>query len=371
MISVRIRGLASVFILTFLVFLNPVSSAFAEREWIAAVGDGAPYAAIADALDAIPLNAGHVRIRIAPTIEASLRDAVLTIPQTAGLTRVTFEADPTLGSRTPWRVKTRLLANRSVRVGSVYHVYANGIPLRIGPGLIFPNGSVFGGSKAELHDLATVHSTEVSIAGEVADVYGGGYAKDGGKSIVRGDTSVLIEATGAVYWKVCGGGFAEGAEAYATASDTSVRIHGETAYVFGGGAAGAGGSADVIGVSRVALAPEGRSTVALFGGGTASEEGSEVRTTDSEVIIYGSAEWVFGGDYAFARGAAALSGLALIVIDPAASVSELYAGSFATDRGSFVEIARARVEGANSAAFYSDRSVASRDAEADDPAIER
>lgn len=195
MISVRIRGLASVFILTFLVFLNPVSSAFAEREWIAAVGDGAPYAAIADALDAIPLNAGHVRIRIAPTIEASLRDAVLTIPQTAGLTRVTFEADPTLGSRTPWRVKTRLLANRSVRVGSVYHVYANGIPLRIGPGLIFPNGSVFGGSKAELHDLATVHSTEVSIAGEVADVYGGGYAKDGGKSIVRGDTSVLIEAT--------------------------------------------------------------------------------------------------------------------------------------------------------------------------------
>lgn len=369
--NVRFRGPASGFILIILYFLAAVSPAFAEREWVATVGEGEAYKAIADALDSIPINAGHVRIRIAPTLQETLRDAVLSVPQTAGLTRVTFEAAPTLGSKAPWRKKTRMIAKRPVRVISIYYLYANGIPLRIGPGLILANGSVFGGANAESYNLATVHSTEISIAGEAANVYGGGYAKDGGKSIVRGDTSVLIEAGGAVHWKVCGGGLAEGAESYATAADTSVRIHGEAAYAFGGAAASAGGSADVIGVSRVELTPSGRSSVALFGGGTASDADSEVRTTDSEVLVAGNAQWVFGGDYAFDGGKGILSGLASIVVNPGASVLELYAGSFATDPGSSVEIAKARVSGAEFAAVYADRSVAAKDAEAEDPTIER
>ena len=371
MIAIRTRGAAPFFILILLIFLTAVPTVSAGREWVAAVGADGGYPTIADALASIPVNAGHVRIRISPALQASLRDAVLTVPQTAGLERITFEADPAAGAKASWRIRTRLLAKRSVCALSVYHLYAGGIPLTIGPRLILANGSVFGGSKAELRDLATVHSTEITIAGEVANAYGGGYAKDGGKSIVRGETSVLVEATGSVHWKVCGGGLAEGADAYATVGDTTVRIHGDAAYVFGGAAASAGGSADVIGVSRVEVAPGGRSTVAVFGGGTASDDGSEVRTADSEVIVRGIAEWVFGGDYAFSRGAAAFSGLASVAIDPAASVSELYAGSFATDEGSFAEIARARVEGAAFADSYSERSVASKGAEAKDPVLER
>lgn len=340
-----------------LAFLFSVRSAGAGREVTFRVGPDGDYAAISAALEAIPDDASSVRIRIAPSLLPAERDAELMVPDAPSLERVTFEADLEVG------------AARRVRVLSVWRIFANGVALTIGPGLEFPNASVFGGSLAADRSLATVLTTELTIAGVVSNVYGGGLALAGGVSIVRGASSVKLAAGGEVIWQLCGGGAAEGTNAYATIGDTDVSVSGRAAYAFAGGAARGGGRSEVVGVSRIALEAEGASSVALFGGGLAEGDASAYRTEDSVVSVAGTAAWVFGGDYAFGRGAAKLSGMASVTILPGASVAELYAGSFATDEGSVAEIASAKIAGSERAERYRPGSVSSKGGSAEDPEI--
>ena len=348
-------GIALILGLAFLFSVRP--SGAGRREVTFTVGPAGDYMSISAALEAIPNDAFSVRIRIAPSLQAAERDAELMVPDAPSLERVTFEAALEAG------------AAQRVRVLSVWRIFANGVALVIGPGLEFPNASVFGGSLAADHSLATVLTTDLTIAGMVSNVYGGGLALTGGVSIVRGAASVKLETGGEVIWQLCGGGAAEGPDAYATIGDTDVSVSGRVAYAFAGGAARGGGRSEVVGVSRISLEAEGASSVALFGGGLAEGDGSAYRTADSAVSVAGRAAWVFGGDYAFGRGAAELTGMASVAILPGASVVELYAGSFATDEGSVASIAAAEIAGAERSAFYRPGSVSSKGGTAEDPEI--
>lgn len=353
------------FLLFCLIFLRvfianfPVQGAEDVRSWSAAIGVGAEFETINAALKAIPVNASDVTLRIQSTLADAQQDTIISIPILEHLKSVSFEAD-----------RSQTDEERPFRADSVYTIYANGIPLSISAGIEFPNASVFGGSSAAGEALSSVESTQLSISGKVANVYGGGHAADGGSAIVTGSASVRIEEGGEVYWKVCGGGLAEGAGSVASVAETRVTVAGTVSYGFGGGAAELGAQSEVITQSTLDLSASGYASVALFGGGIASDMGSRYESADTNIRIAGEAAWVFGGDYAFAGGSVELSGVAVSEILPGAVVSELYAGSFAIDADSVASIAAARVIGGDLAVKYAPTSIASKNAAVSQPVMQ-
>lgn len=329
-----------------------------RKSWTASIGTDAEYETISAALKAIPIGTAEVTLRFRSTLANAQQDSIISIPELEQLQSVRFEADLS---------ESELDEGRTFRADSVYYVYANGVPLSIGAGIELPNASIFGASSASGKALSSVESTQLSIGGKVANVYGGGYASGGGTAFVSGLASVRIEPAGEVYWKVCGGGLAEGGGSTASVAETNVVIGGKVSYGFGGGAAELGGRNSVTIQSALELSESGKASVALFGGGLASDLNSRYESADTIIRILGEAAWIFGGDYAFAGGSTELFGVATSEIRPDARVSELYAGSFAIDPDSQAVIASAFVTGGEIAAKYTPSSVASKNATVNGP----
>lgn len=332
--------------------ITPVYAASNQTELT--VGPTGEYATISDALAAIPINAGAVILRIQDSIEPSERDLVCVVPTIAGLKSVRIE---------PFAEEP----NAIVYIKSIGRFFANGIPLEITSGVEMPDAWIFGGSMALSGELASVADSELTINGKVPYVFGGGYAENGGKSIVRGRATVTVGETGVVYWQLGGGGYASGEDAYASVGDTLVTIAGSADYAFGGGSAHNTGRADVVGISQIRLTKTGRIPVAIFGGGSAASIGSTYETADAKISIDGTARWVFGGDYAYLGGNADLMNTVEISIGENANVEELYAGGFATDPDSEITVRKVIVTDGDRAIGLYLSSVASKGAKATDP----
>lgn len=300
----------------------------ASAERVIVIEEAGEINSLTQALASLPDDAGEVTIQIASQLKAE-EDARVIVPSDKGITSLTIETPPGV---------------EDVSLLQVVELYANGIPLTIGEGIVMPNGSIFGGAFADLYSSATVESTNLNIFGSAAYVYGGGKAFEGSRSVVRGLAEVEIGPNSRIYWEVFGGGLATGKDSFASVQATSVSIHGKADYALGGGSAQDGGATRVETQSQIRLYPEGSVLIALFGGGSAQGAGSLVQSAGAKLTVSGTAGWVFGGDFAYQAGETVMNGLASVELTKEGTARELYGGSFATDENSKASVNETTVQ---------------------------
>ncbi len=281
------------------------------------------YASAAEAVSAIPADAGEVTI----TFDASCEwNDSLTIPRNKGITSLRM-------------VPADGVAKASVP--SLVSVFANGVPLTIGAGMFMNETSVYGGMYSAKECVMTL-STSVTCAGAVGYIFGGSLSEDTGCAEVE-NASVVIEPEGVVYYEVFGGGHAAGEGAVSNVGTTSVTHAGSSDYVLGGGFAEYGGNVSVK-QANVTVTEAGSVEVALFAGGSAVDEGSLSTVTNSLAILNGRANWAFPGDFAFGAGETRTEESGRLKISAAGSAGSAFIGSFASDEGSHALIDTAELQ---------------------------
>ena len=283
-----------------------------EADYEACAGD---YGSITEMINAIPENAGSVTIRLWRSIFDE-NDAILEIPEDRGITGITFVPDEGI---------------EHITLPGLFRICANGIPLTIGEGLVFENGNIYGGacaSEGESH----LKRSEVIIKGEVAFVFGGGFAENGALSIVD-EPSVVVSETGSVYFEAFGGGHAYGSGSRVASVNTNVQINGLADYVLGGGFGEDGGTSECE-QTFVTMEENARAGVALFSGGSASGEGSISIVENAKALLHGRAASAFSGDLALNGGITKMNQSSRLEILKTGTAEYVYMGSLASDPGS-------------------------------------
>ena len=283
-----------------------------EADFTACAGD---YGSITEMINAIPENAGLVTLRLWRSIfEES--DAILEIPADRGITGIIFEPDEGI---------------EHIALPGLFRICANGIPLTLSEGLVFENGNIYGGacvSEGEAH----LERSEVTVKGEVAFVFGGGFAENGALSVVD-EPSVVVSETGSVYFEAFGGGHAYGSGSRVASVNTNVQINGTADYVLGGGFGEDGGTSECE-QTFVTMAENARAGVALFSGGSASGKGSTSIVENAKALLYGSAASAFSGDFALNGGITKMNQSSRLEILTTGTAKYVYMGSLASDPGS-------------------------------------
>ena len=319
-------------ILLMLCFALPVSAD--------TVLNSADFGSIAEALDAIPADAGNIDLLLAAGVFAP-DDARLEIPADRGITALRM-----------------LPADRTAPVSlpDLERICANGIPLEIGEGLEFENGSIYGGacvSKGE----TVIESSSVTVAGTVGFVFGGGFAENGGTSIVK-KTAVTVSEGALVYYEVFGAGHAYGEGSRVSSDSAAASLDGTTDYLLGAGFAEDGGHSEC-GETSLLVSESGNVAVALFGGGSAAGAGSLSSVGNTLARLSGKAHWTFPGDFAFGGGETRLDRAGRVEILSEGSVVNAYQGSFASDPGSKSSVNTAELMNCGTAELVIDRGQAS------------
>ena len=281
------------------------------------------YASAADAAAAIPTDAGEVTFYFDSLCEWS--DS-LTIPKNKGITSLRMvPADGVEKASVP----------------SLKSIFADGVPLYIGAGMVMNETSVYGGVYSEKECVMTP-ATSVTCAGAVGYIFGGSLSEDSGCAEVE-NAAVVIEPGGVVYYEVFGGGHAAGEGAVSNVGTASVTHAGSSDYVLGGGFAEYGGNVSV-NQANVTVTEEGSVEVALFAGGSAVDEGSLATVTNSLAILNGRANWAFPGDFAFGAGETRTEEAGRLEISSTGSAGSAFIGSFASDEGSHALIDTAELQ---------------------------
>lgn len=297
---------------------------------------------LTEALEAIPQNAGNYEI-ILDTADPSPK--IIEIPTDRGLTSLTLNA-----------------ADGGLSFETTERLFANGIPLRIGKGIAFPNANIYGGGYAENGAEIRLDASEIILEGKAGYLFGGGLAWTGGTSDVL-ETNVLIEEGAVVFMEVFGGGHAIGDNSSASVQNSEITLSGETDYLLGGGLSEYGGQA-YCGHTNGAVTEKGSVQVGLFTGGSAADADSLTVTDWGNMRISGKADWVFSGDFAFQGGQCKFNKSGRVVVEKGGWVKEAYLGSFAADDGSKAEIDTAELMVCGTAEDITEKSIASDGASA-------
>lgn len=279
--------------------------------------NAADYACAADAAAAIPENAGVVTFYFDSL--CAWKDN-LTIPRNRGIESL------------------RLLPAEGVKTASVpapLCIFANGIPLCIGAGMVMNETSVYGGTYSS-SGCSVIVSASVTCAGAVGYIFGGSLSEDGGCAEVR-DAAVVIEPGGRVFYEAFGGGHAAGEGSVSNVGTSSVTHAGSADYVLGGGFAEYGGSVSVT-QANVSVTESGSVEVALFAGGSAVDEGSLSSVENSRAVLNGNANWAFPGDFAYGAGETRTEKAGRLEISAAGHAGSAFIGSFASDENSYAVI---------------------------------
>ena len=277
--------------------------------------DASDFGSVSDALAAIPEDAENVILKISKD-NLKESDAELDIPSDRGATGITLlPADET----------------KTLSLPGILRICANGVPLTIGEGIVLENASIYGGACVSGGEVR-LESSSVTLLGTVGFVFGGGFAEEGGSSIVT-ETSVTIAENALVYYEVFGGGHAVGKDSRAFSEQTNVSLSGTTDYLLGAGFAEDGAGSECTRTS-VNVSESGDVEVALFAGGSAAGEGSSSSVDNSFARLDGFAHWAFSGDFAFDGGETRLERAGRLEIAPSGSSVNAYLGSFASDSGS-------------------------------------
>lgn len=275
----------------------------------------ADHDSLTEAILAIPEDAGKVIFRLEKDVFTE-SDAALDFPADRGITEI------------------RILPPENVErvsLPGITKICANGIPLEIGEGVILENAAVYGGSCVS-EGSAQLETSQVTVSGTVAFVFGGGSAENGAESVVR-QPSVIVSRNGSVYYEAVGGGYAYGAGSRVSSETTNLLVEGTVDYVLGCGFAEDGGTSECQQTS-VRVSETARVAVALFSGGSAAGAGSRSTVENAKAILEGYANWAFSGDFAYGGGVTKLNGFSRLEILTSGSSEIAYMGSFASDEGS-------------------------------------
>lgn len=229
----------------------------------------------------------------------------------------------------------------SVTIPSPLRIYANGIPFTLGEGVTLTDTNIYGGSLASEGNTVSIQSSNVTIAGSVDFVFGGGCVYDSGTSIVE-NTTVQVEETGVVFVELFGGGYAYGAGNTASVIKTNVIVAGEANYVLGGCFAEEGGKTTVE-ETAVLIKESAKVDIGLFSGSSAAGKESIAQTGTAKARLEGTVEWGFAGDFAHDGGRTELEHYGQLNVSATGSAREIYTGSFATGEGSTAVIDTAEV----------------------------
>ena len=304
-----------------------------------AVLDTAEYGSITETLNAIPEDAGNVSLMLAPGVFGT-DDVQLDIPSDRGITSI------------------RILPAESaehVSMPDLERICANGVELEIGKGIEFEAASIYGGACVSGAE-ADLDTSSVTVCGTVGFVFGGGFAENGGFSVVT-DPSVTVAEGALVYYEVFGGGHAYGEGSRVFSQSASVSLDGTTDYLLGAGFAEDGGISECVKTS-LQVGESGEAAVALFGGGSAAGEKSLSTVENTLTRLSGKAHWTFPGDFAFEGGVTRLSRAGRVEILPSGSVVNAYQGSFASDPGSSAEVNTAELMNCGTVELVIDRGQA-------------
>ena len=275
----------------------------------------ANFGSLEDALDSIPEDAGVVSLKISSN-NLNISDTIVKLPSDRNIKEILIiKADEV----------------DKVSLPEIERICANGVPLTIGEGVVMENASIYGGACASAEEKQT-ESSNLTIAGTVGFVFGGGFAEKGGTSSVQ-ETSVTLTKTGLVYYEIFGGGHAFGKGSRVFSENTAVRILGAADYVLGGGFAEGGGASECT-QTNVTSEKDSSVFIALFSGGSASGSGSLSTVGNAKAATAGEAHWAFSGDFAFGGGKTRLEHASRLEILSSGVTEIAYMGSFASDFGS-------------------------------------
>lgn len=270
------------------------------------------FASFAAAFETLPEDAGEVSV----ILPSNFSDAEMIIPAGRGITSISIAPASESGS---------------AYLPDIIRICANGIPLTVGEGILLENASIYGGACVSGED-AQLASSDLTISGKTAFVFGGGFADGGGTSSVT-ETNVTLTESGQVYLEVFGGGHAYESGSRVSVQKTNVVIRGTADYVLGGGFGEDGGLSEC---TQTNVVTEEGSTVniSLFSGGSASGSGSQSVVENAKAILAGKAEWAFSGDFAYGGGATRMEKASRIEILNTGLSETAYLGSFSSDPGS-------------------------------------
>ncbi len=293
---------------------------------------------------------------------ASAADAVAAIPEDAGSVTFYFDSlcawkDSLTIPRNRGIASLRMIPAEGVKTASVpalIRIFADGIPLSIGAGMVMNETSVYGGTYSSAGCTVTV-STSVTCAGAVGYIFGGSLSEDGGCAEVQ-NAAVVIEPGGTVFYEVFGGGHAAGEGSVSNVGTSSVSHAGSADYVLGGGFAEYGGSVSVT-QTHVSVTESGSVEVALFAGGSAVDEGSLAAVENSLAVLDGTANWAFPGDFAFGAGETRTEKAGRLEISATGHAGSAFIGSFASDENTYAVIDTAELMNCGTADSVISRSL--------------
>ena len=277
--------------------------------------DAGEFESVSAALESIPDEAGIVTLKIS-SWNLKENDAVLILPAERGITEfLILPADDIT----------------NVFLPGITRICANGIPLTIGEGVWMENAGIYGGACVSEGE-SRLDQTSVTLSGTVAFVFGGGFAENGGFSIVL-EPFVTVTESGSVLFEAFGGGHAYGPDSRVFSESTHLQILGSADYALGCGLAEEGGHSECQQTS-VTVSESGKVPVALFSGGSAVGSGSISDVETANAVLEGSANWAFSGDFVYGGGMTRINGFSHLDILDSGAAEIAYMGSFSSDEGS-------------------------------------
>lgn len=263
------------------------------------VGSGQQAKNFSEAVSQIPNNAGNVVFQLTGNIQQSVD---VEVPQNRGVLSVLITANN--GSAT-------------VTWPEDIGFFANGIPTTIASGVVFSNGTIYGGANVGTGQQSNLVSTYLDISGSVN--------------------------------KVVAGSKANGAASSAHVSTVSLTFRGKASgWLYAGGAALYGGYSAVDGTATMTMMQGSSVEQSISGGGYAFGSGSQSVVKDAYLDVSGSVIYaVYMGGYADQSSSSSTSGQVYLNLQPNGNIGQSvwYGGRAFKNSNVYVDTAMAQVAG--------------------------
>lgn len=278
---------------------NPGYPNPAGQTTVITVGSGQQAKNFTEAVAQIPGNAGNVVFSLNGTFQ---QNTDVEIPANRGVKSVLVTA-----------ANGRAAVSWPEDVG----FFANGIPTTIESGVVFDNGTIYGGANVGTGQQSNLGSTYLDIAGTVNKVVAGSKAK-GSASSAHVVSSTLILRGRATGW------------------------------LYAGGSALYGGYSVVDGTAMLTMMQGSSVDQSISGGGFSFGTGSQAVVKDAYLDIAGSVVYaVYMGGYADQSGTASTSGQAFLNLQPTGNIGQSvwYGGRAFKNANVYVDTAQAQISG--------------------------
>ena len=252
-----------------------------------------------DAVSLIPNNAGNVVFQLTGSIQQSVD---VEIPANRGILSVLVMT--TSGKAT---------VSWPEDVG----FFANGIPTTIASGVVFNNGTIYGGANVGTGNQSNLVSTYLDIAGTVNTVVAGSKAKGSAASAHVGASALVFSGHA-------------------------------TGWLYTGGSALYGGYSAVDGAAALTVMQGATIDQSISGGGYAFGSGAQSVVRDAYLDVSGSVVYaVYMGGYADQAGSSSTTGRVTLNLQPAGNVGQSvwYGGRAYKNANVYVDTAMAQISG--------------------------